>query len=262
MHSPTDAPPDPGRCYLYAITDRLDLPPPGVPGLEDAQPVVLTCGALAAVVTPLRTHRLPATVAHVLQHEAVLEALMPDCTLLPLRFGTVLPDAAAVQTLLTHHHAACRASLERVRGCVELGIRALWRAAAESGADQPRPTGVATPPTSGRAYMLARLAEARQQRTRQQQAEALAATLHAPLAAGAVASTHHVLVTPRLLLTGAYLVHRDQVAAFRETVAHLAGQPTAAEVQLLATGPWPPYSFVNLDLPMPGAPGLPAAREG
>jgi hypothetical protein len=95
---------------------------------------------------------------------------------------------------------------------------------------------------SGRSYLLARLEEERQRRAWRQRAEALAEELHTPLAHLAVESTRQVLLTPRLLLTAAYLVERDQVAAFQQEVGALSAAYPA--LRFLCTGPWPAYNFV------------------
>ena len=62
-----------------------------------------------------------------------------------------------------------------------------------------------------------------------------------------VEHTHQVLFTHRLLLTAAYLVKRQQMAAFNRQVEALS--VTYPALRFLCTGPWPPYSFVSTTLP-------------
>jgi len=165
-----------------------------------------------------------------------VEALMADRAVLPVRFGTVLADEAAVQATLAVHYADFVASLNRVRGRVELSLRVLWDF-------EFRISNFEFRPDSGQAYLMARLEEERQRQAWRQRAEALAAELYTPLGRLAVESTRQVLVTPRLLLTAAYLVERDQVAAFRREVEVLS--TAHPELRFLCTGPWPAYSFVT-----------------
>jgi len=68
-----------------------------------------------------------------------------------------------------------------------------------------------------------------------------------PLAKLAVESIQQMLITPGLLLTAAYLVERNQVAAFRQAVEALSAAYPA--LRFLCTGPWPPYSFVTGAVP-------------
>ena len=97
---------------------------------------------------------------------------------------------------------------------------------------------------SGRAYLMARLEEERQAQAWRDQGESLAAELHAALAPLSAQSTSQVLITPRLLLTAAYLVDHDRLSAFRREVKVLIAAYPA--VHFLCTGPWPPYSFVTV----------------
>jgi hypothetical protein len=174
---------------------------------------------------------------------------MADRTVLPVRFGTVLTNEGAVQAVLEAHHADFVACLKRVRGRVELGLRVLWNddrrpqtadRREDSGGRPERSEGSAV---GGRSYLLARLEEERQVQAHRQQAEALAVELHTPLAQLAAENTRQVLVTPRLLLTAAYLVERDRVEAFRQEVEALRAAYPA--LRFLCTGPWPPYNFVT-----------------
>jgi hypothetical protein len=234
--------------YLYAITDRSESPVPAEPGLEGTSLLSLAYRGIAAVVSPLVTTKVPPTEDNLWRHEAVVEALMADRAVLPVRFGTVLADEAAVQNVLVAHYADFVASLDRVRGRVELGLRVLWELADsewQMADSSQRPSAISHQPsaTSGRAYLMARLEEERQRRAWRRRAEALVEEIYAPLARLAAESTRQVLVTPRLLLTAAYLVDRGQVAAFRREVEALSAAYPA--LRFLCTGPWPAYSFVT-----------------
>jgi hypothetical protein len=233
--------------YLYAVSDRPELPLPLESGLEGAPLASLSYREIAAVVSPLDTASIQATEAHLWQHEAVVEALMADRAVLPVRFGTLLADETATQSALERCYASFVADLARVRGRVELGLRVLWES-------EVIPPPAAAPCHAGKnhgersggdgwAYMLARLAEDRHLQAQRRQAEELAAGIHAPLARWVADSTRQVLVTPRLLLTAAYLVEQGQVVAFQREVEAL--RQAYPDLDFLCTGPWPAYSFVT-----------------
>jgi hypothetical protein len=104
----------------------------------------------------------------------------------------------------------------------------------------------------GRAYLLARLEEERRVQAGRRQAETLAAELHAPLSRLATESTQQVLLTPRLLLTAAYLIERTRIEIFRAGVERLSAANPA--LHFLCTGPWPPYNFVTTTVARAGVP--------
>ena len=56
-------------------------------------------------------------------HEAVVEALMEDRDLLPVRYGTRLPDEAQVLRAVAERHDALLAALDGVRGATEVSLR-------------------------------------------------------------------------------------------------------------------------------------------
>jgi hypothetical protein len=184
---------------------------------------------VTAVFSRHRQIELPPEERHLWRHEWIAEALMADRGVLPVRFGTTVADEVALATMLTTRAAEFRALLALVRRRVEIGVRALWTPPAEDPC-----TIEAESAGPGRAYLLRSL-HARHAGAR------LADTVHAALAEQAVSARRRVLVTPRLLLSGAYLVERDAVDRFLAAADEVARAQD--EVELVCTGPWPPHSF-------------------
>ena len=204
---------------MYAIAEELDGLPDvrGVGGTPLARRSV---DGLDLVVSEHGGAELDASEEAVLAHARVVEGLVErSAALLPARFGRGFRDEDALREAIEGRAASLHEALAQVRGCVEVGVRVV----------APEPTA-APAAESGRAYM-----EALQARTEE------AHRLHEPLAALARAATRTVGATPRLLLSGAYLVEPGELEAFRRRVAELeAAHP---ELTFVSTGPWPPYSF-------------------
>lgn len=207
---------------LYAITAAAGPPLPAALALH-----AVPLGDLAAICAPAEEEEREITAETLWRHEQVVEALMRDRDLLPVRFGTRLDDDAAAARSLVGRRAEFKRALERVRGAVELSVRAVFLDTARG----IEPTG-----RTGADYL-------RLKRTITAAQETVAHEVHEPLLALARA---HALRSPRPpaeALRAAYLVERDAVAGFTELVAQLDEQHP--ELQLLCTGPWPPYSFVE-----------------
>ena len=223
--------------YAYAITDSPEPAVDSRAGLCDRPLEWRASDGIAAVVTCHTTGGLRPTAENVWRHEEVVEWVMRGRAVLPARFGTVFGDEEQLHATLTLNRGRLTAGLERVRGCVELGLRVLWNPPESSSS-----SGAVAAGNSGRAYMAARLAEERLRREQLRSAEQIADALHAPLATCAVDSTRRILPRPELPLTAAYLVRRDETDQFRRVVEGLsAAHP---KLRLLCTGPWPPYHFV------------------
>ena len=194
---------------LYAITDD---PAPANPPL-----FAVPCDGLVALCAP--AHDQEVTPAALWRYEEVVEDLMESRDVLPVRFGTLVTDENAVVGAVAKRRSELVAGLDRVRGAVELAVRARDREA-------PSPPSAAP---SGSAYLRAKAARGD-----------VARGLHERLADPARAS---VVLAGSELLRAAYLVSRDDVGSFVALVAEL--QSDHAELDIVCTGPWPAYSFAE-----------------
>ena len=194
---------------LYAITDD---PAPADPPL-----FAVPCAGLVALCAPASDQEV--TPAALWRYEEVVEDLMESRDVLPVRFGTLVADESAVVGAVEKRRSELVASLDRVRGAVELAVRAREREA-------PSRPEVAP---SGSAYLRAKAARGD-----------VARRLHERLADHARAS---VVLSGSELLRAAYLVTRDDVDSFVALVAEL--QSDHAELDVVCTGPWPAYSFAE-----------------
>ena len=203
--------------WIYAIGDRPDAPPRGR-GLAGAPLEGVREGDLVAVVS--RHDEAPAPLENLWAHEQVVEEAMEERTVLPARFGTTLEDDAALRAVLAERQEEFLAALARVRGRLEVGIRAVKPAEA--------PTA---PAATGRDYVEAKLRNGRS-----------ATTVHEALAGLAVDAARRP-PRPGEVLRAAYLIDAPALAGFRATVERL--QQEHAGMSILCTGPWPPYSFAG-----------------
>ncbi len=206
--------------YVYAFVASPAVVP-DVPGIDDAPLSAVSAGELDAVVSE-HGAAVDSAERDVLAHARVVEAVAAaNEAVLPARFGGLHADEQALREATTAR-PDLRAALERVRGCVELGLRVVAEPTQDSAA------------TSGSDYMRQRL-------ERRRGLDRLAEELHRPLAGVARDATLTVGSTERLPLTAAYLVERDRVDEFRRRLEEIqAKQP---QLGIACTGPWPPYSF-------------------
>ena len=101
---------------LFAIT-QADAPPP------PARLRALAAGGLTAVVGPAGDEE--ATAESLWRHEELVEALMADRDVLPVRYGTRFADDEDAAQAVAARRATLTAALEHVRGAVELSVRAI-----------------------------------------------------------------------------------------------------------------------------------------
>lgn len=226
--------------YLYGIVGSSPDLSQEIRGLGGEPVRLLPRGNVAAVVSRSPLHPWPVDEDHLTLHETVLEELMSSRPILPARFNTLLRTEDAVIALLNERARPFRSALERVTGKVELGLRVLWEPPGDAATTVDQKTGDEGPGTE---YLHRRLTEERHRARRRAAGERLLQELQASFPSLAGESRLQRFPTERLLLTGAYLVERDRVDAFREGVAKIREE--FPRLRFLLTGPWPPYHFVN-----------------
>jgi hypothetical protein len=212
--------------YLYAISDSPQLP--DVRGVDGAELGVSAGSGLFVIWSEHDGPGFETDESRLWEHEQVVEALLGDGSILPMRFGSWMPDEASVLSLLAERREEFELGLERVRGAVEIAVRALVH---EEPAEAARALAGASRP--GTDYMLARLSE-------EKRSTAIASRIHEPLMALSRASRPRNSSLSESVNT-AYLVARDDVPPFRATIERLDGELDDATI--VCTGPWPPYSF-------------------
>jgi Gas vesicle synthesis protein GvpL/GvpF len=211
--------------WVYAVCERPELPLPRVRGLARASLDMIAEGPLVAVLSRHAHAPDEPALDALWAHERVVESLMVERAVLPMRFGTRPSSTDGVREALAERRDVLLEALDRVRGRVELAMRAIQPAACAA-ADAPPAA------TSGSEYLRARLARAR-----------TLEALHEPLAALAVAARRWPERAPGELLRISYLVDEPAVPHFRSVVEWL--QREHPEAALLCTGPWPAYSFAE-----------------
>jgi hypothetical protein len=204
---------------LYAIADAGGPPLP-----EGGRLQAVAVGGLAALYGPADDTEV--SEATLWRREEVIEALMQDRDLLPVRYGTRLADKLTLARAIDERREPLAQALDRVRGAVELSLRVV------SSGGPERLSAAHT----GAEYLHAKV--------RAEEARARArSSLHEPLAELARDSVVRVPREPSELMRAAYLVDRPAVGDFTSLVGKL--QEENPGFSLLCTGPWPPYSFAG-----------------
>jgi hypothetical protein len=196
-----------GRLYVYAIVARPGKPTRVTRGLDGSQLSVLTYRDLGAVIGPMAAAFVRPGEDNLWRHDRVIEGLMVERAVLPMRFGAHVPGVSQLLAHLAARYRELVEAIERLEGRRECTVRVLSRSKAAS-----------------------------------VDAEALAAEIHKTFAMTAVDGFVQALVTPRLLLIGTYLVDQARVDSVRQQVESLGA--VHPDLHFLLSGPTPPYSFV------------------
>lgn len=233
--------------YVYAIV-AADHPLPsaarGVGAPPEGLRKVIGSGGLAAVVGPA-PEDLRARPRDVAAHHEVLSELAEQGAALPLEFGMVVPDDAAVERHLAEHASAYTDALARTAGRTEMDVKAVLDVEAVLGdiiAADPQVLAQRESARSGGGYdaevRLGELVAQAVARYEDEVAARIAGVLEpyatdmrqGPKAHGDAANL-------------SFLVPTGGVDAFRAAVGGLQGD-IGPGIELRCAGPLPTYSFV------------------
>jgi Gas vesicle synthesis protein GvpL/GvpF len=177
-------------------------------------------------------------------HDAVLDAALRAGDVLPLRMCTLYATPAAVGEMLAAEADHFAATLARLAGKAEWGVKAFLK--------PPGELAPAGRPASGTEYLARRRAQREQAAASSEAVEAAAAEVHARLADAARAAVMARLQDRRLtgraeemVLNGAYLVDHDGAERFAAGVEALKADYAEQGLELELTGPWPAYNFIG-----------------
>ncbi|MEO3760020.1 GvpL/GvpF family gas vesicle protein [Mycobacterium sp. B14F4] len=247
--------------WVYAVLgrSRAAVRVAGLHGVADEPLHVVTAGDLAAVVGAVKLEEygqealrrnledLDWVASKARAHDAVITAVARFGSAIPVRMATVYLNDARVRELLNDRRPEFLATLSRLSGRAEVGVK-VYADPKRSIRPDSEPTAAET--GTGTAYLLRRRQQLASREEAYQAAAAEAERIHGALMRYAVDGKRKPPPDRSLsgraemmVLNGTYLVESDAVALFREAAAALVN--STENLTLETTGPWPPYSFAG-----------------
>lgn len=208
--------------------------------------------SLAAVVSDSPVIEYDSSRRNMMAHTLVLEEVMREFTILPVRFGTVAPSVEAIQEqVLKRRYSELNDLLAEMEGRVELGLKAFWyedsffeQIVEDHPAIRRLRDSLMNRPAEETYYERIRLGEMVENamwRKRDEDAEKILTPLR-PLVHKTRANK---VITDRMVLNAAFLVDQDREAEFDQAVRQLDSE-MGDRLMFKYVGPVPPYNFVNI----------------
>jgi len=229
------------KLYVYCLAEGdavFDEPGPGISGALVRASII---EGFSVLLSDLDSDSIPVTRENALAHAAVVRSILSRTTPLPFRFGMVMTDQQLRNYLVTKK-SAIETKFAQVRGCVEMGVKIIWQ---NSQPEEPE-----SEPDNNQGAGTSFLEEKRRQLLGDEHDAAKAAEISAWLheSVADLIREEQVTLRPaaRLVLSAAHLIERVNIARYREKVAQTCQK--RPELHFLLSGPWPPYSFANIEL--------------
>jgi len=243
--------------YIYGIITGSNETSLGISGLDSFSPVyTIAHQDLGCVLSDYSGEAFGALskeelVRRLLAHQRVVERVMQEHTVLPVKFGTLLNNSQEVLDLLSQGHSQFMGALAAIRDKVEIEVAATWDTeqvlqeiskeeevvrAREAIARKGQPTVEAQ-------VQLGQIVKACMDRRRDSYRERMIDFLKST----AIDAQPNALVSDQMVMNVAFLVDWARQQEFDERVNQL-DDLFQNEITFRVIGPLPPYSFSTVEI--------------
>lgn len=199
-----------------------------------------------------------------LAHQVVLEHIMREHTVLPVKFGTILATSEEVRGLLSQGYQQFADALAWIQDKVEVEVAATWDTGQVLGEISTEPEIA-----QARESIASRLAQILEDRVRlgqmvkvslDQRRDSYRERMIDFLKPAAVDVQPNVLVSEAMVMNVAFLVEKARQEEFDSGVRQL-NDLFQNQIEFRIIGPLPPYSFATLEVTRPGPSLIEEARQ-
>jgi hypothetical protein len=223
---------------LYALTGRRPTLPP-LRGLAGEPLRLVTAGTISAVVGGMR--RVPVPASEMLtQYDGVIRGLVSQLpAVLPARFGSCFDSPDELRFILQSRQRTLQRAVAHVRNRAQMTVRIVGAGRAREADTASRTRGAGTAggvgSARGRTYLRERASAAVRERE---------IAGFEPVRDAVRRWIRDERVDMRRGIASVYhLVPRSASETYRKAIVRAA---SAAGLQVVVSGPWPPYAFADL----------------
>jgi hypothetical protein len=239
--------------YVYGVITAGARWRPSEEGVDDQPVELVERGELAALVSDAPRVPVGASRRNLMAHSRVLQSVIGERCVLPMRFGVVMPDRAAVaEELLARNEGWLEAQLRVFETYVELNVQAVClEEALLRAVVKERPhlaelrESLRGRPGPATYYERIRLGELVADGVAEKQEE-VAGRVADALGQLAAATKRSEPLHEEMLANLAFLVDRGRIREFDSAVDAL-GKELGEDLRLRYTGPLPPHNFVDVE---------------
>lgn len=261
----------PMQCnYLYGVAPSNGWRHFGPIGINGGEVRAIPHGDLAMIASSaerIRFSELPAerVLGHLAEHQRVLECVMTDLPVIPVKFGTYADHEGQVADILESGRGELSCALNSYAGKMELDVVASWAdlQAVLSGisgdhavVSMKAEITTKAEPTMEQRIRLGQLVKQLLDKKSENVAARLVVALRANWPDVVVNSTRD----DSMILNAAVLVGRSEEAQFNRTIEQL-NRSYGDRLNFRCVGPLPPYSFATAEVKTTSAGDLDAARK-
>ncbi|HET7388840.1 MAG TPA: GvpL/GvpF family gas vesicle protein [Nocardioidaceae bacterium] len=238
-------------CYVYGVVAADAVIPKSLSGIDGRPVRLVRHGEVAAVVADISADRPPGRRKDLVAHGSVLDTLCTSCTVVPVRFGSLLADDhSVVEDFLALHEDRFAAYLTELADRSQYNLRAIYhqnlaleeivRADPKIAQLRRQTRDLPSPQGHGVRIRLGELVAHALDAKRSEDTDILLESIVPFTASHAVRPLRDVDDAADL----AFLVDDDRAAEFEQQLEDLA-EAVHERMRLRLVGPVAPYDFVE-----------------
>ncbi|PIP12755.1 MAG: gas vesicle synthesis GvpLGvpF [bacterium (Candidatus Stahlbacteria) CG23_combo_of_CG06-09_8_20_14_all_40_9] len=245
--------------YIYCIigtNEDRNFGPIGIGGMGDIVSTICYQG-LAMVISNTPMTKYVLSRENLTAHTKVIEEVMKDYTVLPVRFCTIAANTEEIYSLLGKRHTECKNLLRDMNNKIEMGLKAIWKDMSkifteivEENRGIKRLKSQVMKKTPEKSYAdkieVGKLVQSALIAKKAEEGEAIIA----PLKRIAVDFRLNETATDSMLLNAAFLIDRGREKEFDNLMEDLDTK-YGDRIRFKYVGPVPPYNFVNITIHEP-----------
>ena len=226
-----------------------------VKGISDSSLYVISGGGLNAIVSDVNISEFVADKSAAIDYANVIESFFFHFSLLPMRFGSIMESPEAVKAMLENNSPEILHNLGKVAGKFEFGLKiicdseklkAKLSVKSDNISKVEKPSKDETTLSVYRDYVNKKLAEHRLEELMLAHVESLIATLTASLGSLNSINKFRKMLTDNTIVDAIFLIGKEKKSDLIDLIAEI--QNDNPGLNFVLTGPWPPYSFVDVTI--------------
>ena len=229
------------KLYTYCFAEGLNglnNPPRGVSGAPVRLRSIDGIAVLASITNGFRPIH-----SDFIAHDAVVRNVFKHAkSILPFRFGQILTEPH-LRNYVSRHRLAIKANFAHLRGCAEMNVRMI-------GTRENAPPPIINPDKPvgpGTRFLLDKRREFRGDEWQAARRAELSEWFTEKLGQLKRDEKINVIPSDRIIIARAdHLIERGRIPDYRAKMAGAIEE--RPEWRFMVSGPWPPYSFANIEL--------------
>ncbi|MEI6749950.1 MAG: GvpL/GvpF family gas vesicle protein [Bacteroidota bacterium] len=246
---------------IYAIVsvnsdpEKLNELLSGMKGIAGSDIYAVPIHEITAVVSDMKRADLITDKSHAIEYASVIEILTKQFTLIPMRFGSFLKSTGAITKMLETNYYEFQQTLQKVEGKFEFGLKVfcdpeILKTELRSKSEVLVQTAANPDPeiknSVYREYINRKLKEHRLEELMLTYVDKVISDITGTLVRLDAINKFNRMGTPTNIIDAYFLLKKEKKEELIQMFGDMQNQYPA--LNLILTGPWPPYNFVDITI--------------